>query len=258
MTQAKLAGSFTFPNSSMTVNRMGYGAMQLAGPGVFGPPKDRAAAIAVLREAVASGRQPHRHQRFLRPARHQPDHPRGAASVPDGPRHRHQGRRAARRRQGRWNPAFSPRRADARPCTTTCATSASTRSTSSTCAACSDMHGPAEGSHRGAADGAGRAAATGPDPPHRPEQRHRGADRRGAGICRDRLRAEPLQPRAPRRRRADRRRWPRQGIAYVPFFPLGGFTPLQSSTLSDVAARLGATPMQVALAWLLQRAPTSC
>ena len=45
------------------------------------------------------------------------------------------------------------------------------------------------------------------------------------------------------------------GIAYVPFFPLGGFTPLQSSTLSDVAARLGATPMQVALAWLLQRAP---
>jgi len=47
----------------------------------------------------------------------------------------------------------------------------------------------------------------------------------------------------------------RQGIAYVPFFPLGGFTPLQSSTLSDVAGRLGATPMQVALAWLLQRSP---
>jgi pyridoxine 4-dehydrogenase len=47
----------------------------------------------------------------------------------------------------------------------------------------------------------------------------------------------------------------RDGIAYVPFFPLGGFTPLQSSTLSDVAGRLGATPMQVALAWLLQRSP---
>lgn len=47
----------------------------------------------------------------------------------------------------------------------------------------------------------------------------------------------------------------RDGIAYVPFFPLGGFNPLQSSTLSDVATRLGATPMQVALAWLLRRAP---
>ena len=76
----------------------------------------------------------------------------------------------------------------------------------------------------------------------------------GRAHCDDRLRAEPLQSRAPGRRRADRRTR-RGGIAYVPFFPLGGFTPLQSTALSDVAKRLGATPMQVALAWLLQRAP---
>ena len=55
ITQTNLGGSFTFANTNMAVNRMGYGAMQLAGPGVFGPPKDHAAALAVLREAIASG-----------------------------------------------------------------------------------------------------------------------------------------------------------------------------------------------------------
>jgi pyridoxine 4-dehydrogenase len=75
-----------------------------------------------------------------------------------------------------------------------------------------------------------------------------------APDLRDRLRAEPLQSGASNRRRLIDD-LARQGIAYVPFFPLGGFTPLQSSTLSDVAARLGATPMQVALAWLLHRSP---
>ena len=73
------AGAFKL--GDRTVKRLGYGAMQLAGPGVFGPPKDRGGAIAVLREAVAQRRQPHRHQRLLRPARHQPDHPRGASSL---------------------------------------------------------------------------------------------------------------------------------------------------------------------------------
>ena len=77
----------------------------------------------------------------------------------------------------------------------------------------------------------------------------------GRRICRHRLRAEPFQPGAPGRRCVDRRNWRGEGIAYVPFFPLGGFSPLQSTTLSEVAARLGATPMQVALAWLLRRAP---
>jgi pyridoxine 4-dehydrogenase len=78
MTDKTAAGVFSLGNR--TVNRMGYGAMQLAGPGVFGPPKDRHAALAVLREAVA-GRQPHRHQRLLRSSRHQPAHLRGALSL---------------------------------------------------------------------------------------------------------------------------------------------------------------------------------
>ena len=95
MTDIDNAGTFTL--GDRTVNRMGYGAMQLAGPGVFGPPKDRDAALAVLREAVASGVESHRHQRLLRPARHQPADPRGAASLSRRSGHRHQGRRAARR-----------------------------------------------------------------------------------------------------------------------------------------------------------------
>ena len=81
MSETKLGGRFTFPGTSLTVHRMGYGAMQLAGPGVCGPPKDPDEAVAVLREAVASGVEPHRHQRLLRPARHQPDHPAGPAPV---------------------------------------------------------------------------------------------------------------------------------------------------------------------------------
>jgi pyridoxine 4-dehydrogenase len=104
MTDIRKAG--TFKLGDRTVKRLGYGAMQLAGPGVFGPPKDRAAALAVLREAVASGVDPHRHQRLLRPARHQPDHPRGAAPVSGRSGDRHQDRRAARR-DASWNPAFS-------------------------------------------------------------------------------------------------------------------------------------------------------
>ena len=95
MTSIDKSGTFTL--GDRTVKRLGYGAMQLAGPGVFGPPKDRDAALAVLREAVAQRRQPHRHQRLLRPARHQPDHPRGAASLSRRSRHRHQDRRPARR-----------------------------------------------------------------------------------------------------------------------------------------------------------------
>ncbi len=79
MSDHQSAGTFVLGNR--TVKRLGYGAMQLAGPGVFGPPKDRDAALAVLREAVARGRQPHRHQRLLRPAHHQPADPRGAGAL---------------------------------------------------------------------------------------------------------------------------------------------------------------------------------
>ncbi len=108
--------------------------MQLAGPHVFGPPADRDAAVAVLREAVDARHHPHRHQRLLRPARHQRDHPRGPAPVPRRPAHRHQGRRAARRRRAagrRRSRRTQLRQAGARQPATT---SAWTRSTSSTCA----------------------------------------------------------------------------------------------------------------------------
>ena len=81
----------------LDLTRVGYGAMQLAGPGVFGPPKDRDAAVAVLRDGGRARHHPHRHRRLLRPARHQRDHPRGAAPVPGRPAHRHQGRRPPRR-----------------------------------------------------------------------------------------------------------------------------------------------------------------
>ena len=81
MTTSLPGGTFTLADD-LTVTRIGYGAMQLAGPRVFGPPADRDGAVAVLREAVELGHHPHRHQRLLRPARHQPDHQGGAAPLP--------------------------------------------------------------------------------------------------------------------------------------------------------------------------------
>ena len=103
MSEGKLGGRFTFPGTSLTVNRMGYGAMQLAGPGVFGPPKDPEAAVAVLREAVAAGVNhidtsdfygPHVTNQIIRA---------GAAPVSGRSRHRHEARCAAARRRS-WQP----------------------------------------------------------------------------------------------------------------------------------------------------------
>ena len=96
-TKTVAGGTFRLADG-LTVTRMGYGAMQLAGPHVFGPPADRDAAIAVLREAVELGHHPHRHQRLLRPARHQRDHQGGAAPLPRVAAPRDQGGRPARRR----------------------------------------------------------------------------------------------------------------------------------------------------------------
>lgn len=86
--QTDLGGSFTLPNTSMTLNRMGYGAMQLASPQLFGPPREMyaavavlRAAVAVLRAAVALGREPYRYQRLLRSARYQSNHQAGAPSL---------------------------------------------------------------------------------------------------------------------------------------------------------------------------------
>ena len=246
-------GSLTLADG-LTLSRMGYGAMQLAGPGVFGPPRDREQALAVLREAVDLGVTPHRHQRLLRPVRGQRADPRGAAPVPRGSAHRHQGRRAPRRR-----PLLDPgagAATNSRPRSTrTSSTSAWTSSTWSTCAsAC--------------------AEGTGDDP--LAEQFGALAELRQQGLIRhlglsnvtlDQLtEAQAIAPvvtvqnlynLANRQDDALVDRCAAENIAFAAFFPLGGFTPLQSDTLDDVAARLGASPQQVALAWLLQRSPTT-
>ncbi len=235
-----------------TVNRMGYGAMQLAGPGVFGPPKDHAAALDVLREAVTRGVDhidtsdfygPHVTNQLIREA---------LAPYPDdlvivtkiG----------ARRGDDRsWHPAFSPdelRQAvhdNLRNLGLDALDVVNLR-------IMFDRHGPAEGSIEVPLTALVELQREG-------LVRHIGLSNvtaaqvaEGRRIC-DIVCVQNHYNLAHRVDDALIDELARDGIAYVPFFPLGGFSPLQSSTLSDVAAGLGATPMQVALAWLLRRAP---
>ena len=249
MSTITTAGTHTLGNH--TVNRLGYGAMQLAGPHVMGPPKDRNAAIAVLRHALASGVNhidtsdfygPHITNQIIREALH-PYAEDLTIVTKIG---------AMRGADGSWNPAFSPDQL----------TQAVHDNLTNLGLEALDVvnlrimfaMGPAEGSiaalleplaklqQQGLVRHIGLSNAT---PAQVAEARaitdivcvqneynlaHRGDDALIDSLARD-------------------------GIAYVPFFPLGGFNPLQSSTLSDVATSLGATPMQVALAWLLQRSP---
>jgi pyridoxine 4-dehydrogenase len=234
------------------VKRLGYGAMQLAGPGVFGPPKDRDAALAVLREAVAAGVNhidtsdfygPHITNLLIREA---------LAPYPDdlvivtkvG---------AVRGNDASWNPAFSSDML-------TRAVHDNLRNLGRdvldvvNLRAMFDTHGPAEGSieapltvlaglqrqglirHIGLSNVTTRQVAE------------------GRGICE----IVCVQNHYNLAHRADDAlidNLNHDRIAYVPFFPLGGFSPLQSSILSDAARQIGATPMQVALAWLLRRSP---
>jgi len=254
--QIDLAGSFTLHGTSMTVNRMGYGAMQLAGRDgnklVWGPPRDSDGAIALLREAVASGVNhidtadfygPHVTNQIIRKALYPyPDDLVIVTKVS-----------VRRGEDGSWIPAFSREELTAaihdnlRNLGLDVLDVVNLRSMFS-------IHEPAEGSieaplavlaelqQKGLVRHIGLSNVT---PAQIAEARqiapivcvqnhynlaHRTDDALIADLARD-------------------------GIAYVPFFPLGGFTPLQSATLSDVAVRLDATPMQVALAWLLQRSP---
>src|SRR5215471_4862539 len=254
--QTDLAGSFTFPGTGMTVNRMGYGAMQLAGRDgdklVWGPPRDVDGAIALLREVVASGVNhidtadfygPHVTNQIIRKALFPyPDELVIVTKVS-----------ARRGEDGSWIPAFSREELTAqvhdnlRNLGLDVLDVVNLRSMFA-------IHEPAEGSiepfltvlaelqRRGLVRHIGLSNVT---PAQVDEARrivpivcvqnaynvsHRADDALIDALAHD-------------------------GIAYVPFFPLGGFNPLQSSVLSDVARRLGATPMQVALAWLLRRAP---
>ena len=240
----------TFKLGDRPVKRIGYGAMQLAGPGVFGPPKDRAAALAVLREAVAEGVDhidtsdfygPHVTNQIIREAL--APYPPGLTIVTKVG--------ARRGPEGSWNPAFAAEELVS-------AVHDNLRNLGLDVIEVVNLrvmfgiHGRAEGSieapmtamaelqrqglikHIGLSNvtpaqlAEGRAIAEIVCVQNQYNLAHRDDDALIDSLARD-------------------------GIAYVPFFPLGGFTPLQSTALSEVAAQLGATPMQVALAWLLQR-----
>jgi aryl-alcohol dehydrogenase-like predicted oxidoreductase len=251
-----MAGNGSFKHSfklgDRTVRRMGYGAMQLAGRGVFGPPKDRAAALAVLRAAVEAGVDhidtsdfygPHVTNQIIREAL--APYPAELTIVT---------KLGARRgADAAWLPAFSREEL-------TQAVHDNLRNLGLDVLEVANLrlmfsvHGPAEGSleapltvladlqrqglirHLGLSNVTPTQLAEGRRiAPIVCVQNQYNLAQRDDDALVDSLAAE--------------------GIAYVPFFPLGGFSPLQSSTLSQVAARLGATPMQVALAWLLHRAP---
>ncbi|MEC9975383.1 aldo/keto reductase family oxidoreductase [Escherichia marmotae] len=242
-----------FTLGTKSVNRLGYGAMQLAGPGVFGPPKDRHVAITVLREALALGVNhidtsdfygPHVTNQIIREALH-PYSDDLTIVTKIG---------ARRGEDASWLPAFSPAELKKAVHDNLRNLGGDVLDVVNLRVMPDDGHGPAEGSieaslivlaemqQQGLVKHIGLSNVT---PTQVAEARkiteivcvqneyniaHRADDELIDSLARD-------------------------GIAYVPFFPLGGFTPLQSSTLSDVAASLNATPMQVALAWLLQRSP---
>jgi pyridoxine 4-dehydrogenase len=250
MVNISKAGTFKF--GARTVKRLGYGAMQLAGPGVFGPPKDRPGALAVLREAVESGVDhidtsdyygPHITNQLIREALH--PYPKDLLIVTKIG--------ATRGADGSWHSAFS---ADG----LTSAVHDNLRNLGMDALdvvnlrLMFDIHGPAAGSveaplsvlatlqRQGLIRHIGLSNAT-------PKQIAEG--RAIADIA-------CVQNHYNLANRADDAliaELTAAGTAYVPFFPLGGFTPLQSTALSEVAQKLGVTPMQIALAWLLQRAP---
>jgi len=252
MTEATLGGQFTFPGTSLTVQRIGYGAMKLAGPGVWGPPTDPDAAVAILRAAVAAGVNhidtadfygPHTTNQLIRQALH--PYPAGVVIV---------SKLGARRPpDGSWLPAISPRELidgvhdNLRNLGLDALDIVNYRAMGS-------GHGPEEGSIAEQVTVLAELQRKG-------LVRHIGLSNVTATqvveaqaiidvVC-----VQNNYNLAYRHDDALIDDLARQGIAYVPFFPLGGFTPLQSSTLSSLADRLGATPMQVALAWLLHRSP---
>ncbi len=250
MTDLDAAGTFAL--GERHVNRMGYGAMQLAGPGVFGPPKDRPQAIAVLRAASEAGVNhidtsdfygPHVVNEIIREALHPyPDDLVIVTKIG-----------ARRGEDATWNPAFSPE-------ALTAAVHDNLRNLKLDVLEVVNLRlmfshlGPAEGSveptltvladlqRQGLVRHIGLSNAT---PAQVAEARR---------IC-DIVCVQNLYNLAHRDDDAMIDQLAAAGIAYVPFFPLGGFSPLQSETLSAEATKLGATPMQAALAWLLHRAP---
>ena len=250
MTDIKAAGAF--PLGDRKVNRLGYGAMQLAGPGVFGPPRDRDAALAVLREAVASGVDhldtsdfygPHVTNQLIREALHPyPDNLVIVTKVG-----------AVRGADASWNPALTP--ADlVRAVHDNLRNLGVETLDVVNLRIMGRVHEPSEGSieqpfaalaelqRQGLIRHLGLSNAT-------------SAQVAQAGGIAEVACVQNLYNLVHRADDALIDELAAKGVAFVPFFPLGGFTPLQSTILSDVARDAGATPMQVALAWLLRRAP---
>lgn len=242
----------SFNLGDRAVKRLGYGAMQLAGPGVFGPPRDQDAALAVLREAVASGVNhidtsdfygPHITNRLIREALH-PYADDLVIVTKVG---------ARRGEDASWLPAFSRE-------ALTEAVHDNLRNLGLdvldvvNLRVMFDVHGPAEGSIEAPLTVLAELRQQG-------LIRHVGLSNVTAAQIAEGRRICPIvcvQNHYNLSHRADDALiddLAREGTAYVPYFPLGGFTPLQSSTLSEVAQRLGASPMQVALAWLYRRGP---
>ena len=251
MTTATQPQTFTLPGTSMQLNRMGYGAMQLAGPHVFGPPKDERAAIAVLRAAVELGVNhidtsdfygPFVTNQIIKKALH--PYPPGLTLVTKVG--------AKRGSDGSWNPALGKQ----------------------------DLIDAIHSNLRNLGLEAIDVVNLRVGPPLIPEGgslaepfavladlkregliRHLGLSTVNAAQVAEAQKIAPivcvqnLYNVANRKDDAFIAELAAHGIAYVPYFPLGGFTPLQSSTLDTIAVSIGKTPMQVALAWLLQRSP---
>lgn len=246
------AGRFTLPGSDLSLTRMGYGAMQLAGPGVFGPPRDRDAAIAVLREAVSLGVDhidtsdyygPHVTNELIHEALH--PYPAGLTLVT---------KVGARRGTDKsWIPASSGAEL-------TSAVHDNLRHLGLDRLDVVNMRSMF-GYHGVTEESLEAPLTTLADLQRQGLIRHIGLSNVNAKQIADARRICDIvcvQNQYNLVHRADDALvddLARDGIAYVPFFPLGGFTPLQSKALDDVAAAIGATPMQVALAWLLQRSP---
>src|SRR5258708_6623927 len=249
--QVELNSSFTLPGTSMTLNRMGYGAMQLAGPHVWGPPRDVDVAISVLREAVASGVDhidtsdfygPHVVNQIVKQALH--PYPDALVIVT-----KVGARRAADKS---WPAALSPKEL-------TDAVHDNLRNLGLERLDVVNLRvgglmGPSEASieepltvladlkRQGLIDSIGLSNVS--------SKQFEEAETITEIVC-----VQNLYNLAHRNDDGFIDELAQRGVAFVPFFPLGGFTPLQSSVLDGVAASLQATPMQVALAWLLQRSP---
>jgi len=251
MATKNLGGSYTFPGTTMTVNRMGYGAMQLAGPGVWGPPKDVDQAVAVLREAVESGVNhidtsdfygPHVTNQIIRQALHPYEDGLVIVTKVGAKRGDDKSWIHARGRQELIDAVHDNLRnlgLDALDIVNL---------------RMGGMSDPVEGTIAPQMETLAELQQQG-------LIKHIGVSTMSATQIKEAQEIAPVvcvqnfYNVAQRGDDALVEDLAKQGIPYVPYFPLGGFTPLQSGVLDEVAKDLSKTPMQVALAWLLHRSP---